>query len=229
MLYILRLQYIRTTTSFCNCPFDDISSSIRRHKITESDLITAEEIKVILGIAAADFKDLLDVLWATGARPKELIDTCVEHVSMRQSQIELKNHKRAKTTGRPRIIYLNKEAMEIIKRRMIGKSPKDRLFLRPMGTRGPSFGDMVPWTTVRVDDRFEKIRTKHKIRSHLTPYCFRHLWISEALMQDIPVAQVGEMAGTSINEIEKTYGHFFSEHLHEHLKKMDNRLSKRAG
>jgi integrase len=68
-----------------------------------------------------------------------------------------------------------------------------------------------------------------QIRRHITIYDFRHLWISEALMAGNDVATAARMAGTSIAMIERTYGHFRNEHLHEAQARLDEARKKRRG
>ena len=45
--------------------------------------------------------------------------------------------------------------------------------------------------------------------------------ISELLMIGIPTFQVAKMAGTSLREIERSYGHFFNQNLAEAQAKLD--------
>ena len=52
-----------------------------------------------------------------------------------------------------------------------------------------------------------------KVRDHITPYSFRDLYISELLMMGNPPFKVAKLAGTSLREIERTYGHFFNADL----------------
>ncbi len=83
---------------------------------------------------------------------------------------------------------------------MQGKNPGDYVFTQASGS---------PWNQDRLDERFRMVRKLAKVRDQITIYSFRHLWISD-MMEDpeIPVGTIASMAGTSIDQIERTYGHF---------------------
>lgn len=76
-----------------------------------------------------------------------------------------------------------------------------------MGKRGAA------WNTTRVDRVFKRCVVAAKVRTELTPYALRHLYISQALMQRVAAATVAQLCGTSIAMIERTYGHFSDDHL----------------
>jgi integrase len=65
------------------------------------------------------------------------------------------------------------------------------------------------------------------VREHVTLYDFRHLWISEMLMEGNDLPTVARMAGTSIRMIETVYGHFRNEHLREAQGRPDRARERR--
>jgi integrase len=111
-----------------------------------------------------------------------------------------------------RVITLNEEAFTILSRQCAGKESGDYLFTQNNGS---------PWNKDALDERFRKVRELAGIRAHLTLYDFRHLWISEALMAGVDVFTVAKMAGTSVQMIEKTYGHLRGTHLEEAQRNLD--------
>ena len=104
----------------------------------------------------------------------------------------------------PRVITLNAEAFAILSRRCEGKDADDYLYTR---------GNGKPWDKDLLDQRFRKVREWAQVRVRVTIYDFRRLWISEALMAGVEVFTVAKMAGTSVQMIEKTYGHLRGGHL----------------
>ena len=83
------------------------------------------------------------------------------------------------------------------------------MFVRPNGTL---------WDQGKINKRMKAVRRVvtergEEIRDNITPYSFRDLYISELLMIGTPTFQVAKMAGTSLREIERTYGHFFNRDL----------------
>lgn len=209
--------------------------------LSEENLITDAEIETLFAAARvdldqfhrfgpktprsvnpyADFEDMLRAYFHTGARTAELARTEVGDVLTRTRQVVLGIHKTAKTQRQPRVrrIALNDEAMEIFERHCRGKNARDRVF---------TTSDQTPWNwKSTLPNRFARIKEivplldLGTVRDHITIYDFRHLWISEALMAGNEIATVAHMAGTSVAMIERVYGHFRSEHLHEAQSRLD--------
>lgn len=211
--------------------------------LIEADLITAEEIELLLRHADDDlgkirgrngryrqrdpnefrpepenpycgFADVLRTYYHTGARTSELAHIQVRDVLHRTKQVVLGKHNRAHTMSEPvvRQLALNEDVYEILKRACRGKTPEDLVFVQNNGSA---------WNKDRLNERFRKIRERANVRSDVTIYSFRDLWISEALMSGVEIATVAKMAGTSIKMIEQVYGHFRSEHFEQAQRKLD--------
>jgi integrase len=152
------------------------------------------------------FEDMLRVYWHTGARTSELAACTVSDFVRSAKQVVLGRHKRARTMkdAVARRITLNAEAFAILEKCCKGKRGDEPIFTDPKGR---------PWTRLRLDDRFKKVRERAGVRDDITIYSLRHLWISEMMMAGVDVATVAKMAGTSIAMIEKVYGHFSNQHF----------------
>jgi integrase len=162
----------------------------------------------------AGFADMLHCYYHTGARTSELADIRVRDFQVRTRKLVLTKHKRTRTmkVAETRVITLNDEVLAILRRRAEGKQPEDYLFTKRNGN---------PWDKDTLDERFRKVRELAEVREHITIYDFRHLWISEALMAGVDVFTVAKMAGTSVQMIEKTYGHLRGTHLEEAQRALD--------
>ena len=168
------------------------------------------------------FGDMLRVYHATGARTGELAKVRVENFHRRQRQLVLAEHKQQSIAdvGRPRVIALVGDALEIVSSLCEGRKPSDPIFLQPHG---------VAWTKDALNDRFEIVRGLAGVRDAITIYSYRHLWISEMLMEVGDIAAVARMAGTGVDQIEKAYGHFRTEHfaaMQEELERARRRRQK---
>jgi integrase len=210
--------------------------------LTENDLITDDEIKALFAAAEIDldqfhrfgpknarpvnknpyrsFADMLRCYHATGARTNELAQCQVADVLSETKQVLLGKHKRSKKERTPttRRITLNPEAFAIFKRYSAGKEPTDYVFVNSDGK---------PCSRNSLGERFNRVKEVAaeqdigKIRDSITIYSFRHLWIGEALMAGNDIATVAKMAGTSIAMIERVYGHFRNQHLHDAQARLD--------
>jgi integrase len=216
-------------------------------KLTEDDLLTDEEVATLLAAAEIDldefhrfgpktprkgnpygcFADMLRCYHHTGARTGELAACLVEDVLFRTSQVILGKHKRSETQREPTIrhITLNAEALEIFRRQCEGKEKTDPVFLNSDGRQ---------WTGSLLPKRFNRIKELAEekklgtVRDAITIYAFRHLWISEMLMEGNDITTVARMAGTSISMIERVYGHFRNKHLRKAQDKLDRARKRRS-
>jgi integrase len=164
------------------------------------------------------FRDMLTVYKLTGARTSELAAARVGHFVRGAGQIVLAQNKRSTTMREPaaRRIMLNDEAMAIVSKLCEGRASDNPIFTANKGRA---------WTRLTLGHRFLKLRKRAKVRKDITIYSFRHRWISMALMAGVDVATVAKMAGTSIAMVEKTYGHFSTDHFRDALKRMADKAA----
>lgn len=230
-------------------PFSSVERThVPLKTLTEDSLITEKEIAAVFAAAQLDldryhsfgprkpreqnpyseFADMLKCYYHTGARTHELAQCEVGDVLFRTGQVVLGKHKRSRTQRTPSVrhITLNAETLAIFERLCQGKHPTDKVFAN---------SDRRHWRQRALPYRFERVKEVAalegigKIRSHITIYDFRHLWISEALMAGNDVATVARMAGTSIAMIERVYGHFRNDHLQEAQRRLDQARQQRRG
>jgi integrase len=189
--------------------------------LLESDLPTPEEVEALIANAQPDLRDLLIVYHATGSRTHELIDASVGDFQCQSRTIVLGKHKRSRTMREPipRTITLSPEALSIVQRRCESRDPNDAIFIRDATGNGR-------WTNEAITQRYQRIRAKAKVRTHITIYSLRHLWISEALMGGIDILLIARMAGTSVKMIESVYGHFKTSSYQDAQAKLDRMRMK---
>jgi integrase len=226
--------------------------------LTEGDLMTAGEVQALFaaaGLATAQFRrhgaaralervglaglrrtdgqvgsfaDLLRCYHATGARTGELAACRVGDVLFRTRQVLLGVHKRSRTQKSPttRQVTLNEEALAVFTRHCEGKAPTDSVFLNSAGR---------PWNTRALAKRLDRVKDLAAelklglVRDEITIYDFRHLWISDALTVEGNIAKVARMAGTSVSMIEKVYGHFRNQDMHDTQARLDELRRQRQG
>ena len=198
-------------------PFAHIESiRLDPKPLLESELPTPEEVAKLLAEAKAKSQlyDIVRLFHATGARTHELLEARAGDFQPQARMIVLGKHKRSRTLREPipRTITLNALAHEILLRRCEGLEPEALLFPNRNGN---------PFTSVLFDDMFARLRKRAGVRECITPYSFRHLWISESLMAGIDALLIARMAGTSVKMIESVYGHFKVSSYQEAQAKLD--------
>jgi integrase len=205
--------------------------------LSEADLPTHDEIKILFRWAPVEptklpagtgrwrnrvpaeystadshtFADMLRTYYATGARTSELCCALVRDFMPRTRQIGLGKHKRTRTQHAPAVrnIQVDDELLQILHRNSRGKQSEEPLFTHQDG-RG--------WNQNEVNARLRAVKAlaaehAQHVRQHITPYSFRDLYISELLMLGTEPFKVAKMAGTSLKELDRTYGHFFNQDL----------------
>src|SRR5262249_37300592 len=157
----------------------------------------------------------------------ELARCRVGDVNFRVRQVVLGKHKRSRTQRTPttRNITLGADATAIFQKLCQGKKPEDHVFVNSDGR---------PYHRNTLYERFNRVKevaAEQKlgdVRECITIYSFRDLWISEAMMAGNDVATVARMAGTSVAMIERVYGHFRAQHLHDAQAKVEELRGKRG-
>jgi integrase len=93
------------------------------------------------------FRDLLNFAWHTGCRPQEARHVEARHVNLDGECVVIPSEE-AKGKRRPRIIYLNAPALEIV-RRLVQDHPQGKLFRNANGN---------PWKRFAIACRFDRLR-----------------------------------------------------------------------
>jgi len=166
----------------------------------ETILDQPEFDRLLAEIKDPDFKEAVQFVWLTGARPQELRIIEAQHcatiggISRIILPPSVSKGKKGKKRA-PRVIYLSDAALEIV----------DRLCrLRPTG---PIFQNKTgPWNKDKIRQKFRRI----KLRTG-TGYCLynlRHSWATEALTNEVDSTTVGVLMGHSNPAmVNKTYQH----------------------
>ena len=157
--------------------------------------LTAEEHRRLLDFADAETKDLLAVLWATGARPSEVAGITSAMVrASRDGVIVLEEHKTSHK-GKQRHLILSGEAWAIVQRRAVERTG---LIFRGQNGR---------LTATAIGLRMTRLCRKAGLR-HCIPYGYRHSYATDALANGVPDATVAALLGhCDTSMIHRHYSH----------------------
>ena len=173
----------------------------------------------ITGISIADhaklckatdnhFRPLLRMAWLTGCRPGELRLLRWDQLSADYTRATLTEHKTARKTRRPRVIFFSRRARVILMRTL---RRGEFVFLNSKG---------LPWTKDAVVLRMRRLREKTGVKA--VAYNYRHGWITRSLVSGLSPATVGALAGTGVDMVARVYGHV-DEHA-EFLRQQNERV-----
>jgi len=150
----------------------------------------------------ASFRAVLIALRLSGCRPSEIASLEIGDCSA--DSWTIRKHKNRKKKRRPRVVYLS-PCLQTLTRIASRERDVGPVFLADKD-RGWKYSDM------RL--RFQRLRAKAKLSLKCVLYSLRHTWITEALLAGVDVATVAEMAGTSIQMIDRHYGHLNQQQKH---------------
>lgn len=139
----------------------------------------------------------------TGCRPGEVAKVTAKDVDLDQGLWILKQHKTAKKTGKPRLVYLSPDALELT-RGLVARRANGLLFLNSKG---------LAWTRNAIRMRFRNLRKKHPELEGVVAYTYRSSFATDALELGVPDASVAALLG-----------HTNTATLHKHYVRLSGRL-----
>lgn len=163
-------------------------------------IVTREERETILAaIKDRPFREFVLAMQETGCRPSEVARVTAADVNLDAGLWVLKDHKTARKTRRPRVVYLTPAMIEL-SRRLVAVNPEGAIFRSPRGNR--------PFSRNNIRCRFRRLREKLPQLAGVVAYSYRHTFATEALANGVGIAQVAELMGhTSTEMVSSVYGH----------------------
>jgi len=163
-------------------------------------IVTSGEREEILStVRDRNFREFLTALYLTGCRPSEVARVTAADVNLALGVWVFEQHKTAKRTGKPRVIYLCPEMVEL-SRRLIAERPEGPLF--------PSRKQGKPFSKNAIRIRFRRLRKKLPHLKGVVAYAYRHSFASGALENGVGIAQVAELLGhVDTRMVSRHYGH----------------------
>jgi integrase len=149
-------------------------------------LLSIEERAEIMGAARGPaFKQFLVAMQESGCRPGEIRTVEARHTDLALGVWVFDEHKTAKKTGKPRVVYLTPTLLAMTTE-LVGRNPTGPLFLNSRGK---------PWTRNAVRIRFRNLRKKLPHLKRFFAYAYRASFATDALESGVGIAQVAELLG----------------------------------
>lgn len=166
----------------------------------EKVVIEQQDFETFLKHARGRYKDLCELMWHCGARPKELRLLQIEEVDFNLAIIDKTDHKTRKK-NKIRQILLNDTAVQILGR-VIGNRTSGFVFLSKLAK---------PYGPANFNERWTWIRRQANLPSTLIPYSCRHSFAVRHLLAGVPDVAVASMMGHSSTAIlHKHYSHLLA-------------------
>lgn len=170
-------------------------------------LSPAERTLMLNSIRDQPFADYFLALSLTGCRPSEVSKVTAALVQLDKGIWVLPEHKTAKRTGRPRIVYLSPEALDLT-RRLVLKYPEGPIFRNRYGQ---------PWSCNAVRLRFRTLRRRFPELKGVVAYTLRSTFATDALEAGVSDTAVAELLGhTNTDTLHKFYARL--SHRVDHLR-----------
>jgi integrase len=172
-----------------------------KQRSREDALTPEQQDRILASVRRADpFWEFLFAMRHTGCRPSEISRVTAADVAEPGLWV-LDKHKTVKKTGKPRIIFLTPEMVEMTQR-LVRENPEGPLFRNSRGT---------PWRRSSIGHRLRKLAKKLNMPG-LCAYLWRHSFCSTGLQNGVGVAQMAVLMGhTDTKQVMKVYQHLASE------------------
>ncbi|MEM7023827.1 MAG: tyrosine-type recombinase/integrase [Pseudomonadota bacterium] len=184
-------------------PFEDVGEP---RKI----FLTEKEQQKLIDACEPGLREFALLVALTGARPgKEVTEARVRDLDLDQGTLNVKSNKGRGGRVRYRDIYLDDDAMALLRRLASGKRPNEHLLTMADGT---------PWRKSVHTRRVAAAVENAGLDPATNLYALRHSYISQALKGGVPTKAVGDQCGTSARMIEKHYAKFIPSDLTRYAK-----------
>lgn len=148
--------------------------------------------RALLAAAQGPVRDLIECVALTGCRPGDPGACLREDYDARTGTV------RFRTKDHDRKIPLAKSAKALFDRLALGKLPKAHMFVQADGR---------PWVAHDWAEQVKAAVTAADLPQEVVLYTLRHAWITDAIVAGVDLLSVSKLAGTSLQMIEKHYGH----------------------
>jgi integrase len=172
-------------------------AKVRREAFVRRErILTADEKKRISAFVGPHFRDFLFALEQTGMRPfSEAGAMTAQMVDFAAESVTFQKHKTA-NKGKKRVVYLPPELLLTL-RKLALKYPDGPLFRTRTGK---------PWNRHNAWKWMDRIDKELGIAG-VTPYAWRHTYITDSLACGIGVEVVAELVGNTPRTIYQYYAH----------------------
>jgi site-specific recombinase XerD len=179
-------------------------------------ILTGSEQQRLIDACEPGLREFALLVAWTGARPgRELTKARVRDFDPGARTLTVTSNKGYRGKLRQRDIYLDDQALALLRRLASGKRPNDYLL---------TTADGEPWAKSLHTRRVQAAVEQAKLDAATTLYALRHSYISGALKAGIPVKAVADQCGTSIAMIQRFYAKFIPTDLARYAKKAAPKL-----
>lgn len=147
--------------------------------------------RALLDACGPDLRDFLSCIALTGCRPGDPAAMIRRDYDGRTASAKFKTK-----TGE-RTIPVSDAAKALFDRMAKGKLPAAHMFTN----------EGQPWTAQRWAYQVKAAVAKAGLPADVVAYSLRHSWITDAILGGMDVVTVSKLTGTSLEMINKTYGH----------------------
>ena len=170
-------------------------------KSRERPMTEEEYLKIMSDRRLNDrFKEVLEIIWRTGARPGEVAKLSARHLDVRHpiARFQPSEHKTGGKTGLQREIYFPTDLMDRM-RKYSELRPKGPLLRNARGK---------PWSSDLISDTFGRVKRRLGLADDCVIYLARHGFITRLVESGTPLARVAKLSGhTHPETVMKNYYH----------------------
>ena len=164
-------------------------------------------------------KDWTAFAWGTGLRPSEQRALKWAAVSLDEGTVRVGLGHRVKTANSVRTVHVAGEALEVLRRRS-GRRTSEHVFT---GARGEG-----PVEKRHVSKNLGRFASDAGVGKRVVAYSLRHGYGTRMIQAGVPAFELAKMMGTSVQMIERHYGHHDPNRAKSHVHRVYGTVSARA-
>jgi len=173
-------------------------------------LLSKPDLNTIQGIRD---RAILNLLFSTGLRVSELCNLKIDDVNLEKNEFSI-----AGKGGKVRVVFLDQEAKESLKRYLLARDDKSEFMFLGYGhtnkiqSSNLKSQNITPRSVQRMIRKYAKMAG---ITKKVTPHVLRHSFATDLLMSGADIRSVQELLGHSSITTTQIYTHVTDQHLAE--------------
>ena len=171
-------------------PLKPIRNAVRRRTV----YLNHDERRLLVGAIDAEAKPFIRALCMLPLRPGAVANLTAGDFEKRTSELTIAKDK----SGANRRIVVPRAAAHLFASAAEGKPATAPLFTR---------SNEKPWTKENWNKSLAAAVAKTELPPNVTAYTLRHSTITDLVTAGLPLLTVAQISGTSVEMIEKHYGH----------------------
>ncbi|MBI3466672.1 MAG: phage integrase family protein [Planctomycetes bacterium] len=198
-------------------PYHQLQGMEKPRMKRRTKVLTEAEMTLLLNGTDRHFRDYLEGLRESGARPGELRRLCWPMVDLEKGIAVLDEHKTSHEVDEPRVLVLTERMKELLRKRKSQYPDHEYVFTNKYRK---------PWTRNAVRLRMQRLRKKLGLDGKVVTYTVRHTYGTDAILKGVDIKTLAALMGHRSISTTQHYTHIARQL--DHLKRAAEQATRGA-